>query len=182
MKNKVMKKIIGIILTILSIGILWVIDFQDRNKTNLPKYFSKEEEMFFIHHKTVEESQKVIKAHWNKIGYQFPREEIKTIKYYKNVPIISRLMSKELTEEQKSQLIEIINNPNNFDWGETTWSTSESTSIFRFFSQADKEIGKLWLCRDKCGMIELQPWIPTTKYGGLSERGKTEFAKLMNEM
>jgi hypothetical protein len=181
-KTKTMKKIIGVILTILGIGIFCVIDIQDRYETNLPKYFSKEEERFFMYHKTVEESQEVIKGNWNKREYQFPREEIKTIKYYNNVPLISRLTSKELTKEQSKNLIGIINNPNNFEWSETTWGIKESNYFFRFFNKADKEIGKFWVCFDECGMTEISPWIPTSKYGGLSKNGKSEIAKLVSEI
>ena len=177
-----MKKAIGIILTILGIGVLCLIDIQDRYESNLPVYFSEDEERFFKEYKTVEESQEVIKANWNKGEFQFPRERIKTIKYYKNIPILSRVMGKELAEAHKKKLIAIINNPDNFDWCETTWGIRESNYFFRFFNETDREIGKFWVCFDDCGMTEIRPWVPTTKYGGLSEKGKIKFAELINEI
>lgn len=177
-----MKKAIGIFMTILGIGLLWKIDIQDRYETDLPKYFSDEEQKFFMYYKTVEESQEVIKSNWAKEKYQFPREEIITVKYYKNTPLISRLSSKTLSETQTKKLVSIINNPNNFDWSETTWGIKESNYFFRFFNKDDKEIGKLWVCHENCGMTEMKPWIPTTKYGGLSEIGKSKLAELVNEI
>ena len=177
-----MKKIIGTILAILVAGILWTIDIQDRYDTNLPRYFSDEEEKFFMHHKTVEESQEIIKSNWDNEKYQFPREEIKSVKYYKNVLLISRLTSKKLTPNQTMKLISIINNAENFDWGETTWGIKESNYFFRFFNEDDKEIGKMWVCFDSCGMTEIKPWVPSTKYSGLSEIGKSRLAELVNEI
>lgn len=177
-----MKKTIGIILTILGISLLWKIDVQDRYETSLPKYFSDEEQNFFVHYKTVEESKEVIKLNWADEKYQFPREEIATIKYYKNTPFISRFNSKTLSENQIQELVSIINNPINFDWSETTWRIEESNYFFRFFDKDDKEIGELWVCNEKCGMTEIKPWIPTTKYGGLSEIGKSQLTELIDEI
>lgn len=177
-----MKKIIVIILVILAIGALWINDIHNKHYPNLPKYFSKEEEQFFMHHKTVEESQGVIQANWNKEKYQFPREEIKSVKFYNNIPLISQLTSKKLTPNQTRQLIAIINNPENFTWGETTWEEQESTYFFSFFNKDDQEIGRIWICLDHCWITEIKPWIPSTKYGGLSEIGKSKFTELVNEL
>ncbi|MCG8328039.1 MAG: hypothetical protein MI974_10160 [Chitinophagales bacterium] len=175
-----MKRIIKIVSTIIIIGIVWMIDLQDRYSTKLSHYFSEEEATFFMYYKTAEESQEVIKANWDKKEYQFPREILKSIRYYKNIPFFSRLMSKKLAKEQEVKLIEIINDPGNFHWGETTWAIKESSCFFRFFNEENKEIGKLWVCYDGCGMTELRPWVPATKYGGFSEKGKLEFIELIN--
>ena len=81
-----------------------------------------------------------------------------------------------------SEVIAFFNNPINFDWGETTWEVTESEYILRFYSKQDKEIGKIWLCLEGCGMTKSIPFSPNMKYGGLSEIGKEGIEKIINKI
>lgn len=175
------KWIIRIILILFLFGILIGLDWNDRFSTDLPEYYSNEESQFLTHYKTVEESQKVIEENWNDEKYQFPKEKISCIKVCKNVPLIGRIIGRELNTIERKELIEIINDFENFDWGETTWGIHEASHIFRFLDIQEKEIMKIWVCLDDCKMIEIKPWIPSTKYGGLNEKGYKKMEKLLAE-
>ena len=68
-------------------------------------------------------------------NFKFPREEVSRIVLFRNVFLISRLTKKEISKNSIQELIAFLNNPNNFDWGETTWSLDESEYILRFYDE-----------------------------------------------
>ena len=98
---------------------------------------------------------------------------------YKNVPIFSRLTGKKV---EKRQFLDFVNNPNNFDWGETTWALEKSEYIVRFYDFDNDERGKMWLCLKECGMTESIPFSPTMKFGGLSSAGRLKLSKIIKEI
>ncbi len=115
--------------------------------------------------------------------YEFPRSNVNMIKIQNNIPLLSRLTSKTITKKSKIEfIIELFNNPKNFDWGETTWSINESEYIFRFYDEQNVEIGKVWLCMESCGMANSRPFSPNMKFGGLSELGKVRMNELLNKI
>tara|TARA_R110002049_G_scaffold287285_1_gene469230 strand:- start:22 stop:582 length:561 start_codon:yes stop_codon:yes gene_type:complete len=115
--------------------------------------------------------------------YEFPRSTVKKIKISNNIPLLGRLTSKTITEKSKIEFIlEIFNNPKNFDWGETTWSINESEYIFRFYDEQNLEIGKVWLCMKGCGITHSLPFSPNMKFGGLSKLGKVKINELLNKI
>ena len=109
-------------------------------------------------------------------------EDVNEIKFYRNLPIISRLMGQKLTKEQATTIVEIIKDSRNFDWGETTWAIRETDFFFRFYDSEEKELGKFWVCFEACGMTAISPQLSSTKYGNLSERGKSNFTELIKEI
>lgn len=168
-------------LLIISSAAIFVIDWNDRAFTKCPRSFSDEENKHFFHYKTVEESQEVIIRDCTEKRYKFPREQIATIKIYKNIPFLSRLLSKELTNNQILKFTSLVNNPNNFDWNETTWRPIEANYFLKILNYENKEVGRCWILRDQVSSIELRPWIPTTKYGSLTKTGKSELNAIIGE-
>lgn len=156
-----------------------VLDASDRGKyysTNLPK----EELNKFFMHKTSEEQEKVFEQNFGNKKYNFPREKVAKVKLFRNKFLVSRLTSKTLSESNKEKVISFFNDPDNFDWSETTWEVTDSEYILRFYNEKGKEIGNSWLCLEDCGMTESIPFSPNMKYGGLSESGKEGLEKIIN--
>ncbi len=48
-----------------------------------------------------------------------------------------------------------------------------------FLIKKNNEIGVLWLCWKDCGMTSSKPFSPNMKYGGLSQKGKINFADIL---
>ena len=176
---KTIWKIFLAVFIIIIIGFVIVSDVFDRRQ-----YYStitpKEEMIEFCMYKTSEEQEKAFEKNFGNEKYKFPREEVAEVKLFRNRFLVSRLTSKTLSESSKSEVISFFNNPINFDWGETTWEVAESEYILRFYNMEEKEIGKIWLCLEGCGMTKSIPFSPNMKYGGLSESGKEGVEKIIN--
>jgi hypothetical protein len=76
-------------------------------------------------------------------------------------------------------MINFLNNPENFSWGETTWSLNEAEYILRFYNSENEEIGKVWFCLEGCGMTKSIPFSPNMKFGGISQVGKVRIAEIL---
>ena len=178
---KTIWKILLVVFIIIIIGFVIVSDVFDRGQ-----YYStftpKEEMIEFYMHKTSEEQEKAFEKNFGNEKYNFPREKVAKVILFKNRFLLSRLTSKTLSETSKSEVISFFNNPVNFDWGETTWEVAESEYILRFYNEEDKEIGKIWLCLENCGMTKSIPFSPNMKYGGLSEIGEKDIEKIINKI
>ena len=111
-----------------------------------------------------------------------PKRQCWKSKIYKNEFLISRITSKTLSDKDTKSTIDFFNNPDNFDWGETTWDLNESEYILRFFDNQDNEIGKVWLCVEACGMTESIPFSPNMKFGGLSEDGRKQLDSILKRI
>lgn len=119
-------------------------------------------------------------SHFGDDKYVFPRQNVDQVKLYTNKPFIETLTSKTLKQEFNSDIINFFNDPTNFDWGETTWSYRESEYILRFFNDG-KIVGKIYLCLDKCGMIETRPFTPNVKFGRLTDTGQKKLESMLND-
>ncbi len=174
-------KILLVIFIIIIIGLAIVTDIFDRGQ-----YYStivpKEEMIEFYMYKTTEEQEKAFEKNFGNQKYSFPREEVAEVKLFRNRFLLSRLTSKTLSKSSKSEVITFFNNPVNFDWGETTWEVAESEYILRFYNKEDKEIGKIWLCLEGCGMTKSIPFSPNMKYGGLSKKGRKNISLILNKI
>jgi len=176
------KKILLILGSILIIGLIYFIDKSDRGLL-YSEYIPAEEISEFYLHENNDKVQESFKKNFGNPKYEFPRSTVKKIKILDNVPLISRLTSQTITVKNKIDFIlEFFNNPQNFDWGETTWSINESEYIFRFYNEANNEIGKVWLCLEGCGMTDARPFSPNMKFGGLSNVGKVKMDELLNKI
>jgi hypothetical protein len=173
------KKILLFIVIIISFITIVLYDEADRSQF-YSVIVSKEEFKIFFMHKTSEEQEKAYEENFGKEKYKFPRKEVAEIKLYKNVFLLSRLTSKKITKIDKKKLLNFFNNPENFSWGETTWSKEDSEYILRFFDEKENEIGKIWLSIKDCGMTESIPFSPNMKYGGLSKVGKENIEDILN--
>jgi len=178
---KIFKKILIVIgiLAIIVFLIIW--DFTDREKFYSENIPTEELNEFYMY-KTIDEQQKAFERNFGYGKYKFPRENVEKIKLFKNDFLVSRLTSKTVSELNKSDLIAFFNNPENFNWAETTWSLNESEYILRFYDKKNNEIGKIWLCLQGCGMTESIPFSPNMKYGGLSKVGKQNINGILNEI
>ncbi len=178
---KTIKITLLVIFTMALIGLIIVSDIFDRGQ-----YYSvftpTEEQMEFFMGKTTEEQVTAFEKNFGNKKYAFPREEVAKVKLFKNTLLIGRLTLKKLSEADKSEVIYFFNNPDNFHWSETTWGIEESEYIFRFYNRQNKEIGKIWLCLEDCGMTKSIPFSPNMKYGGLSQMGIERIKKLLNRI
>ena len=52
--------------------------------------------------------------------------------------------------------------------------------FYKSYNKENKEIGKVWLCLEVCGMTESEPFSPNMKYGRLSEIGKEKLNFILN--
>jgi hypothetical protein len=175
---KIFKKILIVTILILGFLVLGFLDHADRSII-YSKYVPEEGLKEFTLYKTIEEVKQAYERHFNDTIYRFPRCEVKKVLIYKNIPVISRLTKREV---DKNKIVDFVNNPDNFDWGETTWTINESEYILRFYDYKNKEIGKIWLCMTDCGMTESIPFSPNMKFGGLSFIGRDRLTKMINEI
>lgn len=177
---KILKKITIVLAILVSIIIILIYDRADRNQFYSIATTNEELKTFFWH-KTSEEQEKAYKSNFGNEKYKFPREKVVKIKLYKNVFLLSRIISKEISESDKIKTLNFFNNPENFSWGETTWSIEDSEYILRFFDENENEIGKIWICLEECGMTKSIPFSPNMKYGGLSKIGREKIKDLLND-
>ena len=175
---RIFKIILISIVLILGFIVLGFLDHADRSIVS-SKAASEKELKDFYSYKTPEEIKQAYERHFNDVNYRFPRCEVKKVSIYKNIPVISRLTKKEV---DKNQIIDFVNNPENFDWDETTWNINDSEYILRFYDFENKEIGKIWVSITDCGMTESVPFAPTMKFGGLSLIGTEKLKKMIDEI
>ena len=176
----ILKKIIIISVIIVSVIMILIYDNNDRNQYY--SIFTPEEELkTFFMHKTSEEQENAHAENFDNEKYKFPRKKVAQVKLYQNKFLVSRLTSKDISQTDKIKLLNFFNNPENFSWGETTWSLDESEYILRFFDENEVEVGKIWLCLEGCGMTKSIPFSPNMKYGGLSKSGKDKIKEILND-
>lgn len=109
-------------------------DIADRDifySRHIPEEVIKE----FHFYKTIDEVQKAYERNYGNPEYLFPRGNVEKVKIYKNQFLTSRITSKTLSNENAKSTIDFLNDPDNFDWGETTWSLNESEYILRFIKK-----------------------------------------------
>ena len=173
-----MKTIIKTSLLTLSVLLISFLDFKDRYFFD-SKIFDREIQNTFFNFESEEDVQKMIEKSFNNPKYKFPRKEVSYCKIYKNQFLISRITSKTLNQKDTKKLVNLLNSSENFDYYETTWDVNESEYLFRFFDKKNNEIGVLWLCWKDCGMTSSKPFSPNMNYGGLSKKGKINFADIL---
>lgn len=178
---KLYKKIFLTILILSCFGFLIICDIADRGQF-YSKHIPKDELNEFYINKTPDEQRRAFERNFGFGKYKFPREQTAEIKLFKNTLLTSRIFYNTLDDLNKSDIIAFFNNPNNFDWSETTWKVNESEYILRFYNNENKEIGKIWLCLETCNMTESEPFSPNMKYGGLSETGKNNLKFILNQI
>jgi hypothetical protein len=171
-----MKKTLIILLgTILPLTLWFLIEENDYFNTDYKELTSIEEAEF------VREANPtmIYVSHFGDDKYIFPRQNVDEIKLFKNKPFLGTLTSRTLKKEFNSDIIKFFNDPTNFWWGETTWLHSDSQYILRFYNE-DKIVGKIYLCLDKCGMIDTKPFTPNIKFGGLTNEGQKRLESIID--
>ena len=171
----IVKKILILVLCIIGLIALAFVDYADR--TIIYSKYSPEREFKEFHlNKTDSEVKQAYEKHFKDSEYRFPRVAVKEVMIYKNIPILSRLTSKKVDNKM---FLDFVNNPDNFDWNETTWALEESEYIIRFYDFDNNESGKIWVCLKGCGMTESIPFSPTMKFGGLSSAGRLKLSEIL---
>ena len=179
---KTLHKILISLGIIILIGILIIIDIADRD-IYYSIHIPKKEMTEFHFYQSIEEKKQAYEKKYGNSEWNFPKGKTETIKLYKNKLLISRISAKTLSKRSKKEMINFLNNSENFNWSETTWSLNEAEYILRFYNSENKEIGKVWLCLEGCGMTKSIPFSPNMKFGGISQVGKSrimEILKLIN--
>ncbi len=175
---KFIKKILLIIGIISILGFVVAWDIADRYLI-YSRYIPEKEINEFHYYQTFEKQKKAYEKNYGNPEWNFPKEKTETVKLYENKFLISRITSKTLPETNKTEIIDFFNNPENFDWSETTWNLREAEYILRFYNSNNEEIGKVWLCLEACGMTESIPFSPNMKFGGLSQIGKRRIMEIL---
>jgi hypothetical protein len=111
--------------------------------------------------------------------FTFPRQDIDKIKLFENKPILGTLTSRTLKQKFNPDIIKFFNASTNFHWGETTWEKSESQYILRFYHR-DKVVGKIYVDLET-KMVNTRPFTPNVKFGGLTDEGRGELKKIMED-
>ncbi len=128
------------------------------------------------------ELKKVYKTNFNNSEFEYPIQKVKIIKLYKNIPLLAAITGKTLNERQTDYFLRYCNDPNNFEWNETTWSIWEAEYYFKLYNEAGTAVGKIYFCLDGCMQIEARPFSPRMKFGGLSEKGLKDIQKFVDEI
>lgn len=170
-----MKRILKIILIIsIILFVLKWLDSQDYYRYNYLELSEKEQEIFEwkSHYDAYLDHRKVYEEHFGSEKYMFPRQEVSKIKMLEKDKLFKTFwVSSTLKKERISELVSLFNNPENFDWGETTWSDEDVDYIFKFYNENNELIGKVDMCYHDCGMIKSKPFTPNMKYGELTVKG-----------
>ncbi|GAL00834.1 hypothetical protein JCM19314_60 [Nonlabens ulvanivorans] len=178
---KTLLRTILILVGVAFIGFLIVVDVVDRGQY-YSRYIPEDELEEFYLYKTPAQQKEAFQENFGSGKYRFPRDEVNKVKLLKNDFLISRLTSTTVSEKDKNRLLEFFNNPDNFDWSETTWDIKESEYILRFYNSGNKEIGKIWLCLEGCGMTKSEPFSPNMKYGAMSSIGKARLKTILDRI
>ena len=172
--KKIMKFVL-IFIGIFGLSILWF--WADKNDYFNSKYRDlSEKEMSIFDWKRSEEQKielaEIYKRNFNDTIYKFPRQKVNKIKCFQNIPMIGIFTGKTLKVENNIEFLNFCNNTSNFQWGETTWETSESEYYFNFYDKENRIIGKMYFCLKGCGMTKSRPFCPAMKFGGITKKAK----------
>ncbi len=177
------KKTLKTVILLVGVISIYFIDLHDRLSDSDEGFY----EMTFVeneyrlgdYNNDPDYPKELYKRNFENEKYKFPRTEVDKIIVYRNLPIVSRLTRKIVTEQQRTELEIFFNTPENFDWNETTWTLSESDYIVRFFNAQNIEIGKVWICLNRCGMTFSSPFSPNMKFGSLSNFGLEKIESIL---
>lgn len=178
--RRLWKRVIYSTLVITLVGVVIVIDYADRHvlhSVNLP---AEEWDMLYPDGILIDNVQ-AYQSNFNNPKLAFPRDSVEAIVLYNNQFVIGRLTAYSFPKDQVSEVVELFNNPDNFSWGETTWSNDEAEYILRFYNSDGDEIGKVFICDQGCGMTRSYPFSPNMKFGGLSDKGKAALHQLLDK-
>jgi hypothetical protein len=121
------------------------------------------------------------RQHFTDTTFVFPRQQVKTIKLFQNIPMLGVFTAKTLKPENNKLFIKFVNDTINFEFTETTWSLSDSEYYVRLYGKNDDVVGKIYLCLEDCGMTDARPFCPAMKYGALSATGRQTVIDIIND-
>ena len=176
-----MKKIITIavsVLLLVTAGYLLLIDLAVRKQLYSTHSHGEDLGIFEAADTPAAQKELYIQNFGNPL-YAFPRREAARIEVVRN-KFLSRTRSASLPQVHHAKIISFFNDPANFTWSDTSWEAEDSEYIFKFFDKANHQIGKAWICIDRCEVTHTVPFSPNMKYGGLSPIGKKKFTMLLN--
>ena len=96
--------------------------------------------------------------------FRFPRDSVIAVVVRKNIPFVSTFFKHQLSQASQGDLLQFLNNPDNFTWQHNTMLYSQADYIINFYDANQKLNGKLWLC-NTCGMLKAVPFTPNMKFG-----------------
>ncbi len=99
-------------------------------------------------------------------NFNFPRKKVHAIKVIKNRVLTGRLFSHYLTKEKIKDLINFLNQPDNFTWQEVDMRHADSKYILIFYDKQHRKIGKLWFDPAHRQILAV-PFSPHMKFGHL---------------
>ena len=114
-------------------------------------------------------------------AYNFPRQPCKSVKLFNNNMFFKYLNARELKEQYVDSILSFFNSPQNFDWAETTWGSSDADYIIHFIDSDNYVIGKIWLCLADCNMVNSTPFCPNMKFGHLDNKASKKIRRLLTD-
>ncbi len=184
-----MKQLLKIILLVVAVFALasfayWA-DEQDYFKSNYKDLTEQEKEIFKWRSEPENfDLVEVYRQHFTDNDFIFPRQQVTTIKLFKNMPLVGVFTGKTLKQNKVNSFIQFCNDTANFDWGETTWGLHEAEYFIRLYNAKNEVVGKIYFCLANCGHVYARPFSPSMKFGMLSASGLdkiTQFIKNKNQ-
>ncbi|MEM7186005.1 MAG: hypothetical protein AAF466_05035 [Bacteroidota bacterium] len=137
----------------------------------------------FLFKSSAEDLQNTYRSHFGSREFQFPRETTAKVKLFKNQFLMSRLTSIAVPDSLTARVVNLFNDPDNFDWRETTWNpAADYQYLFRFYDDQNTVIGKAWFCLEDCGMVKSMPFSPNMKFGSFSGQGMKAIVDLLHQL
>ncbi|MCC7297655.1 MAG: hypothetical protein IT244_04925 [Bacteroidia bacterium] len=180
---KKLRKILLILISLVGFLMIWHwLDGKDYFQANYKELTTEQELKFKWKDSDNENTLKErYRKHFSDSEFSFPGQNVAKVKLFENKPILGILTSRTLKKNHTQDFVDFCNDTTNYDWGETTWQTSESDYYFKLYNDKNKVVGKIYFCLDDCGMTSSTPFCPSMKFGGLSEKGQTKIEKLIND-
>jgi hypothetical protein len=128
--------------------------------------------------------QKAFISQFHNDAYKFPRQPVSEVKLFRNIPSIGLLTGRKLNQKQMDSVLDLFNDPSNFDWGETTWAyfdNLENQYVFKFYNHEGAIVGKIDFCM-KDWLTSSRPFSPRMKFRSLNKTGQHKLQAIVEDI
>ncbi len=94
----------------------------------------------------------------------FPQSKISEIRIMQNIPVWGQLTKQKLNRPKQKDLLQFINNPDNFSEQKHFMLHKQADYIISFYNNDKQETGKIWFC-SSCGQLLFSGYAPRSKSG-----------------
>ena len=153
-------------LLILTVGVWYVLDSSSRYNFNFQCPNPGDVKLF--NRDTTQDIRLRYQKFAGQKRFKFPRGKVSKIIIRRNIPFVSILTSRTLTDASQKTLLKFLNNPENFDWQDNDMRLSQADYILYFYYDTQQFNGKLWLCTS-CKTLKAIPFSPNMKFGHIKK-------------